>query len=205
MSHKDPNQDTFKALKKKDTLNRGEKLIQLTKKAELIKRKNKDKIQKLKMRSKKFKLFRKIASLSNIDKPFKSGEESYSLVDDKLAVLKNKLSFDHPAIIGEKPGYYLVSVDKFNGEGSKVVFNNRTKQYGVFTGIIKVKLYDFADRDSLFNNLAYTIEDSYDQIRVVHYRFDDYEQTISANSSLQNSTKVERSNIEVLEFERVTK
>lgn len=133
---------------------------------------------------------------------FNERGEGFFLEDELVAVKGTEYN------AGEYPnapmvnGYFLVDKEIAPQDALAVVVNGESGSYAVFTGILKVKLSEFGYRDILARNYGGAIEQSYDHIQTVFYRFDGYHETVNALAALKGETSVLRVDVELLEYQR---
>lgn len=143
---------------------------------------------------------------------FITNESQYNLMQDYYAIKKSEVSNSEDLdIVEQKLGFLIVKADEQMRPQNtlRVVYNGDTKSKAIFTGVLKVKLTDMKDKDSLFGDIAYQVLDTYEDIRVVHYQFDSYEEAMEAYNLVSQDEDlqqlIERINIELLEFARSSK
>lgn len=137
-------------------------------------------------------------------------ESSYHL-EPRFYALRNtsKNRRDYPNAL-EKNGYLIIAAESFSGDdfladedGPKAVVKNaQTGALGVFTGVLKVKLFSFENLDALADNYAAQVREGYPEISVGLLQFDSYEEALMAYKSLREHPWIQRVNVEVLEHER---
>jgi hypothetical protein len=133
-----------------------------------------------------------------------SNESNYSLLENLYAIKKSEVKDTEDLNIKEeKLGYYIVSSDLSIPEDAiRVVQNQETNTYAIFTGVLKVKLNDMAVVDSVLSDFSYDIQNTYEDINLVMYKFYTFDETMDAYNSLKNNSKVNRVTIDLLEYER---
>lgn len=129
---------------------------------------------------------------------------SYYLLENLRAVKKTGSNQnDYPDAVVQN-GHFILEGSPGAGN-SWVMRNAKTNEYAVFTGVVKAKLVDLAVIDQVVAGLQYSVDQVYDPINVVFYKFNTYGETIAAYRALTQDPQVIRANIELLEYQRVAK
>lgn len=160
--------------------------------------------------SKKRQLHRMISSKSKIQldpgevvKPdFKISGMGYRFVDHFYAIPnteENRKKFPDGFV---KLNYLLVESQIALQDGLGVVENSETGNYGIFTGILKVKLSDIRYADDIIPHSDYLISNIYEHINIVHYKIDNIGLAVKTQSLLETNPYVKRVGLEILEYER---
>jgi hypothetical protein len=226
-------QNYYKYVERKDKTKSNYKLNEDLNKSKLIKReiaaKQEDLIQSTKSDTKrirlkkslnhhnlKYKMKGKLAATAFSkmvlnSKVISSNESKYILAEELYAIKKSKINDPSSLnILEEKLGYYIMESDSgIEDDAIRILQNQETNTYAIFTGILKVKLKDLKDIDSIFGDTSYEIKSTYDDINVVMYKFYNFEETMEAFDSLNSTpkvnSKIHRVTIELLEYERTHK
>lgn len=129
--------------------------------------------------------------------------KSYKLLNDFVAIRKTKENIDLYKGATQKLGHYIVPKDLATNNSFPVVENTQSSRLGIVTGIITLKVKDLSQVNYLLNHTNFEIKNTYEHINVIHMQFYDYETLINSYEFLKTSPNVIRSNIEILEYERV--
>ena len=133
---------------------------------------------------------------------FEDGQE-FAPMEDMYAVRKEDIDLSKFDIVEDR-GYFVVikSQQAPSVDILEVVKVKGSKKLGIFTGILKVKLNDFELADSMLDQYAHEIEESYPQIGRVFYKFYSYQETIEAFNFLKSHPNVNSVDVEILQYER---
>lgn len=109
-------------------------------------------------------------------------------------------------VIEKKLGYYVVKSKDYAPENAlRVVTKDGSHSFGIFTGVLKVKLSDMSEAENLLEDRHYEIIERYDEIQRVFYKFDNYQSTMGSYQTLKTSHLVEQVEVELLEYQRESK
>lgn len=150
---------------------------------------------------------------------FNFGDKKYQRVSNLAAISKRSFSQAPYNVLSSVNGFYIIEVqDKFDdlSDVSALVYNSESKNYAIFTGVIKVKFKDFGYSSiNNFRNLIFdrsgadfdfVINNVYENINVAHYKFNSYESAVSAHKLLSSGAYndvILRARVELLEYFRV--
>ena len=127
----------------------------------------------------------------------------YKLIKDYVAVKKTKENENDYPDAELKLGYFIVPVNQAPNDAQTLLENASTGNIVIFTGLIKVKLTDIRQAESLISSVSYHIPVKYEHIGLVMYKFDSYQDTMDAKRELDRSQFVQRATIELLEYARI--
>jgi hypothetical protein len=134
---------------------------------------------------------------------FSSNETGYAILKDVFAVKKEFADGLNLEPFEEKLGYYFYQTTEEKPEEAQIVVeNNASGTFGVFTGVLKVTLYDFQDYMDLLDGISHEISNVNENTNLVFYKISDYKLAIEAYNNLKTSPKVKRVNLEILEYQR---
>ena len=133
---------------------------------------------------------------------FEDGQE-FAPIEDFYSVRKEDIDLSQFNIIEDR-GYFVVikSQQAPSVDILEVVKVKGSKKLGIFTGILKVKLNDFELADSMLDQYAHEIEETYPQIGRVFYKFYSYQETMEAFIFLKSHPNVNSVDVEILQYER---
>tara|TARA_B100001971_G_scaffold111191_1_gene102113 strand:- start:57104 stop:57862 length:759 start_codon:yes stop_codon:yes gene_type:complete len=126
----------------------------------------------------------------------------YRLLNDFVAVKKTKENENDYPDAKIKLGHFIVPAELAPSDAIPLMENAQTGNIAIFTGLIKVKLTDMRQAESLISQVRYDIHLRYEHIGLVMYKFSSYEDTMLAKRELDQSSYVRRATIELLEYER---
>lgn len=148
----------------------------------------------------------KIASSIIVSKDigFDFDGEEYALVDNVYAI--REPDFDGSGeVIGQRFNYYLVRTDNPPIAVTSVVQNTKNGKLVIFTGVLKVKFFNFDDLTDLDLKVTYQVQEEYPYMHRALLQFNSYDDTMVAFEHLRNHTLIEMVEIELLKYERVNK
>ena len=133
---------------------------------------------------------------------FPEGEELVRL-DSFYVVPLDQLNHDSYKVIEKRSTYAIVESEVPVGDESlAVVAVKGSRHLGVVTGVLKVHLQHFTQRDLVLDGFHYEISQEYEHLSRVLYKLDNYEQAQIAFSKLSSDPRVISAELEVLQFER---
>ena len=126
----------------------------------------------------------------------------YNILNNFFAVLDTEDNRKlYPDAI-HKLNYLIVEGDLPPVDSLKVSQNTDNGTVGIITGVLKVKLKDISMMNQIFEHNNYSIDQSYEHINLVHYKFTSIDQALKSYEELKTNPNVSRVNIEVLEYSR---
>ena len=135
-------------------------------------------------------------------KPFWIQDEEYLISKNIFAVDKRGFDQNDPRIRGEFLGHYLLAADSAPNDSFPVLIHKESSKYAILTKVLKVKLQKFEDMNYLFD-LPHQVQESFENISVVLYRFEDLDMLNQAFNIAKKDPRVRRVNIEILKGARV--
>lgn len=135
-------------------------------------------------------------------KPFWIQDEEYLISKNMFAVDKRGFDQNDPRIRGEFLGHYLLAANSAPSDSFPVLIHKESSKYAILTKVLKVKLNRFEDMNYLFN-LPHQIQESFENISVVLYRFEDLDVLNQAYNIAKKDPRVRRVNIEILKGARI--
>lgn len=127
----------------------------------------------------------------------------YKILEDFVAVKKTKENENDYPEAKVKLGHFIVPKAQAPADALILMENASVGTVAIFTGLIKAKLNDITMAESLLSEVSYDIHLKYEHIGLVMYKFSNYQDTISAKKTLDQSNFVRRATIELLEYERI--
>ncbi len=132
-----------------------------------------------------------------------SGFGEYQLVENLFAVRRTAETESIFDLKDYKLGHYIVADPK--GFETNAVVVSESGRLGIFTGVLRLKLKNMDDIDTLFVAYKYSVEERLDYIQSALLKFESYEEAVKAYEMSLKSEKVRRSSLEVLDVERRAK
>ncbi len=140
----------------------------------------------------------------NSEQSFNNGDYDFSLVENLFAIREKDYN-GTDEIVERKLNYVIVKSDSIPNLSTPVVQNLKNGSFAIFTGVLKVKLFDYAELVNINISAAYVITDEYKYLDRVFFKFDDYQETISSYEELKVNGLVELVEIELLEYVRTNR
>lgn len=160
----------------------------------------------------------KLIFSTELNSYWKSDGVQYQLVKNLMAIKEEDFIPMQYESEGQLNGYYLVKKESDDYERSAlaVVYNEDTKGVAIFTGILKIKFFDFEQasgldeiiHSKLGRSIPMQIVEEYPHINMAFYKFDNFEQTMMVYDLLSSETlkeTFERVTIDLLEWHRSTR
>jgi hypothetical protein len=126
----------------------------------------------------------------------------HHVLDNYFAVPDSKDNRERFPKFESKLGYLLVKGEFRPADSLAVTQNKDSGALGIMTGVLTVKLYDFADYQNTIDHSNFTISEVYDHINVVHFKLDSSKLAISTYEALKVHPNVQRVKLEILEYSR---
>jgi len=150
-------------------------------------------------------IHRRIPSSSKLKKIKMNSSVSigdHILLEDYFAVIDSKDNRERFPKFESKLGYLIVRGELKPADSLAVTQNKDSGALGIMTGVLTVKLYDFAQYHNTIEHSNFSISNVYDDIKVVHYKIDSSELAISTYEGLKSHPNVQRVSLEILEYSR---
>lgn len=148
---------------------------------------------------------RNIASIKKIshgseDTKFLEGE-SFRRIEDLYVIEKNDFTEGLYEVVERRNRYVIVRSESPVGTSTMAVVRVKgSKHLGIVTGVLKVQLENFSDRDILLDGHNYEISSEYQHLNRVFYQFESLEEAKAAYEDIKD--RVAHVEIEILQFER---
>ena len=132
---------------------------------------------------------------------FQEGDDPIRRIDDLYAIPREDFVEGSYELVEKRSSFYIVKSEFALGDGSLAVVGVKGSKYlGIATGVVKVELFNFSQKDSILIGYDYEIQEEYQHLNRVFYKFDTLEEARLAYASLKG--KVQSAQLEILQFER---
>ena len=112
---------------------------------------------------------------------------------------------DDYTIIDKKLGHYIVKTNQTPKNALGIVAVAGSKSFAIFTGVLRITLYDYEDKDVVLNDFDGNTAHSYEHLNTVLFQFDQFEKTMLAFKDLEGRAEVKKVSIELLQYQRSSK
>ncbi len=136
----------------------------------------------------------------DVEEKFEVDGNEYHLVKSVFAVPKN-LFDGRGEVVGEKLGHILIKSDLAPINSVRMVQKSNGK-VAIFTGVLKLKLFNFDEIYKLDIPGNFEIQESYPHLNWALIQFSTYEETMESFEYLKNHPAIEMVDIELLQYER---
>lgn len=128
-------------------------------------------------------------------------DETIKVIDSLYVVQKEDFVPDSYKVIDKRSTFYIVESEYPVGDTTLAVVAVKGSKYlGVVTGILKVELNNFSERDTILSGHDYEIHTEFEHLNIVFYKLDGYEQAKAAYEAVKDL--VPYADLEILQYER---